>query len=97
MSILGQKQTWPQVYIMSALPPKADIDRRHSNVCLLPIADIDGDRHVGRIMLHPQPPEGQPWFWTITARQAKPSIYNRGYAPSREQAMAAARWAMRDG
>ena len=59
-------------------------------------ADIDGDRHIGRIMLHSQPPEGQPWFWTITARQAKPSIYNR-YAPSREQAMAAARWAMRDG
>jgi hypothetical protein len=26
------------------------------------------DGHViGRIMLHPQVPEGQPWFWTITA------------------------------
>jgi hypothetical protein len=24
---------------------------------------------VGRIMLHPQAPEDQPWFWTITARE----------------------------
>ena len=23
---------------------------------------------VGRIMRHPQAPEEQPWFWTITAR-----------------------------
>ena len=29
---------------------------------------FDGDRHVGRIMLYPQAPQGQPWFWTITAR-----------------------------
>ena len=24
---------------------------------------------VGRIMRHPQAPEGQPWFWTVTARE----------------------------
>ena len=48
----------------------------------------DGERVIGRIMLHPQAPKDQPWFWTITARGAKPSIYNRGYAASREQAMA---------
>jgi hypothetical protein len=42
---------------------------------------------VGRIMLHPQAPQGQPWFWTITAREQPPSVYNRGYAASREQAM----------
>jgi hypothetical protein len=24
--------------------------------------------HIGRIMLHPQAPDDQPWFWTITAR-----------------------------
>ena len=54
----------------------------------------DGDRVVGRIMLHPQAPEGQPWFWTITARRRTPSISDRGYAASREQAMAdfKARW-----
>ena len=48
----------------------------------------DGERVIGRIMLHPRAPKDQPWFWTITAREVKPSIYNRGYAASREQAMA---------
>ena len=42
---------------------------------------------VGRIMRHPHAPEDQPWFWTITAREQPPSVYNRGYAASREQAM----------
>jgi hypothetical protein len=42
---------------------------------------------VGRIMRHPQAPEEQPWLWTITAREQMPSVYNRGYAASREQAM----------
>jgi hypothetical protein len=42
---------------------------------------------VGRIMRHPQASEAQPWFWTITAREQPPSVYNRGYAASREQAM----------
>jgi hypothetical protein len=56
-----------------------------------------GDRSgpvVGRIIRHPSAPEGQPWFWTITAREQPPSVYNRGYATSREQAMAdfKARW-----
>jgi hypothetical protein len=45
-------------------------------------------RPIGRIMLHPQAPKDQPWFWTITAREAKPSVYNKGYAISRDQAMA---------
>jgi hypothetical protein len=49
---------------------------------------------VGRIMLHPQAPEAQPWFWTITAREQPPSVYNHGYVVSREQAMRyfKARW-----
>jgi hypothetical protein len=42
---------------------------------------------VGRIMRHPQASEGKPWFWTITAREQPPSVYNHGYAASREQAM----------
>jgi hypothetical protein len=40
MSALGQKQTLPHICVMSALPPKADIDWHHSNVCFVPIADI---------------------------------------------------------
>jgi len=38
-------------------------------------------------MRHRQAPEAQPWFWTITSREQPPSVYNRGYAASREQAM----------
>jgi alkylated DNA nucleotide flippase Atl1 len=41
---------------------------------------------VGRIMLHPQASKDQPWFWTITSREQPPSVYNRSYAASREQA-----------
>jgi hypothetical protein len=49
---------------------------------------------VGRIMLHPQAPKDLPWFWTITAREIPPSVHNRGYSATREQAMAEfkARW-----
>src|SRR5262245_19981152 len=52
---------------------------------------------VGRIMLHPQTPKDQPWFWTITAREMPPSVHNHGYSASREQAMAdfKARWLQR--
>jgi alpha-ketoglutarate-dependent taurine dioxygenase len=45
-------------------------------------------RVVGRIMLHPQAPKDRPWFWTVAAREIPPSVYNRGYSQSREQAMA---------
>jgi hypothetical protein len=42
---------------------------------------------VGRIMLPPQAPKDLPRFWTITARQIPPSVHNRGYSATREQAM----------
>ena len=42
---------------------------------------------VGRIMRLPNSPKGRPWFLAITAREQPPSVYNRGYAASREQAM----------
>ena len=42
---------------------------------------------AGRIMRHPQAPVAQPWLWMITAPNQPPSVYNRGYAASREQAM----------
>ena len=50
-------------------------------------AVFDGEQHIGRIMLHPQAPQGQPWFWTITARVPQ-YPHDRGYAASSEQAMA---------
>jgi hypothetical protein len=49
---------------------------------------LDGGRLVGRIFLHPQAPEGRPWFWTITAPDIPPSIDKRGYSATREEAMA---------
>jgi hypothetical protein len=31
-------------------------------------------------------PSGRAWFWTITAINFKPSIHNRGYTATREEA-----------
>jgi len=55
---------------------------------------LDGGRVIGRIFLHPQGPEGEPWFWTITAPDIPPSNDKRGYSKTREQAMVdfKARW-----
>jgi hypothetical protein len=39
MSHLGHKRTSQDVRVMSALPPKADIAERNSNVCFGPLAD----------------------------------------------------------
>ena len=39
MSAMGQKQTLEHVRVMSALPPKADIDRREQHVRFVPEAD----------------------------------------------------------
>ena len=48
----------------------------------------DQRRKIGRIMLHPQAPDAAPWFWSITARFPQ-YPHDRGYAASREEAMAA--------
>jgi hypothetical protein len=40
MSALGQERTFRNVRRMSALPPKADIDGAHGNVCFVPKPDI---------------------------------------------------------
>ena len=50
--------------------------------------DVFDERlHVGRIMYHPQAPPGRPWFWTITERVPQAPT-DRGYAATREEAMA---------
>ena len=41
MSALGQKQTFPNVQPMSALPPKADISGAHWDVCFVPKAEVE--------------------------------------------------------
>jgi hypothetical protein len=48
----------------------------------------DGDKVIGRIVRHPQAPMEAPWFWVIVAQGRKRSLSDRGYAVSREQAMA---------
>ena len=54
---------------------------------------FDGEQHIGRIMWTHAAPADHRWFWTITVRVPQ-SAYDRGYAASREEAMAAfkARW-----
>ena len=59
----------------------------------------DGDKVIGRIVRHPQAPMEAPWFWVIVAEGFTPSwLMDRGYAVSREQALAEfrARWILND-
>jgi hypothetical protein len=57
-------------------------------------AVLDGGRVIGRIVRQTRPPEGRPWFWTITASDIPPSLDKRDYSATREEAMAAfkTRW-----
>ena len=59
----------------------------------------DGDKVIGRIVRHPQPPMETPWFWVIKAEGRNRSwLTDRGYAISRERALAQfrARWTLND-
>jgi hypothetical protein len=51
MSALGQKRTWHQVRVMSALPPKADIAECDRHVCFVPKCDIAAPSLRQRICL----------------------------------------------
>ena len=58
---------------------------------------FDGDTLIGRIMWTHAASSETPWFWTITARVAQ-HPHDRGYAATREDAMAAfkAAWLRQD-
>jgi hypothetical protein len=48
---------------------------------------FDGDRHIGRILWTYAANPATPWFWAITVRIPQ-YPHDRGYAATREQAMA---------
>jgi hypothetical protein len=48
---------------------------------------FEGERCIGRILVSPASPLDRNWMWTIIAREHPPTIYNRGYSTTREQAM----------
>ena len=47
----------------------------------------DAGRIIGRIVMRSRSPKGQPWAWTITAREQPPWFSNSGYSETRELAM----------
>jgi hypothetical protein len=53
MSALGHYRTFGKTRLMSALPPKADIDHVPENVGFVPIADIERNCSSARSLTNP--------------------------------------------
>ena len=51
-------------------------------------AIFDGEDCIGHIMRTQKSPQGKPWFWTIFIGAAPGMVSDRGYAATREQAIA---------
>jgi hypothetical protein len=51
-------------------------------------AVFDGEDCVGHIMRTHKSPPGKPWFWTIFVSDRHNITVDRGYAATREQALA---------
>ena len=51
-------------------------------------AIFDGEDCIGHIMRTQKSPEGEPWFWTIFVGAVRGIVSDRGYAATREQAIA---------
>ena len=51
-------------------------------------AVFNGEHCVGHIMHTQKSPPGKPWFWTIFVSEAHNGTVDRGYATTRERAMA---------
>lgn len=69
---------------MLTLISASKVDNRDS------FAVFDGEDCVGHIMRTQKSPAGKPWFWTVflSGRRHSRVRVDRGYAATREQAMA---------
>ena len=81
MSPIGQN-TALVCFSMLTLVSASKADNRDS------FAVFDGEDCVGHIMRTHKSPPGKPWFWTIFVSDRHSSTVDRGYAATREQAMA---------
>jgi len=67
---------------MLTLVSASTVDNRNS------FAVFDGEDCVGHIMRTQKSPPGKRWFWTIFVSDSASNTLDRGYAATREQAMA---------
>jgi len=83
---LSRITKWPEyrfnIFSMLTLVSASKADNSDS------FAVFEGDDCVGHIMHTQKSPPGKPWFWTIFVGDTRISTVDRGYAATREQALA---------